>query len=82
MLVSGDVCQKFLHMFHRFLKVFGYDMPHVDLPMGKLQDCPVLADHRERFGKETKTAWSVIQVWGDVDTKMNGILESYWRNVY
>ena len=54
MLVSGDVCQKFLHMFHRFLKVFGYDMPHVDLPMGKLQDCPVLADHRERFGKETK----------------------------
>ena len=53
MVISGDVCQKFLHIFHRFLKVFGYDMPHVDLPMGKLQDCPVLADYRERSGKKT-----------------------------
>lgn len=54
MLISGDVCQKLFHMFHRFLEVFGYDMPHVDLPMGKLQDCPVLADHGERFVRKKK----------------------------
>ena len=54
MSISGDVCQKLFHMFHQFLEVFGYDMPHVDLPMGKLQDCPVLADHGERFVRKKK----------------------------
>ena len=55
MLISGDVCQKLFHTFHHFLKVFGYDMPHVDLPMGKLQDCPVLDGPRGKIGKKTGT---------------------------